>query len=64
MCGALLGIKEEGREEGRVVGFVEGEFQTLCRLVKRGRLALEEAAEEARMSLEEFKEKMSTVRLE
>ena len=42
--------RSEGREEGRA----EGALSTLISLVKRGRLTVEEAAEESKMSVVEF----------
>ena len=45
---------EEGIEEGIEKGIAKGTFQTLVRLVNRGRLTLSEAAEEAGVSVAEF----------
>ncbi len=46
--------REEGRAEGREEGIEIGELRTLTGLVKKGRLTLAEAAEEAHMTEEEF----------
>lgn len=46
--------RSEGREEGRAEGKAEGALSTLISLVKRGRLTVEEAAEESKMSVVEF----------
>ena len=43
-----------GREEGRAEGRAEGTLSTLVALVKKGRLSVEEAAEEANMSTADF----------
>ncbi len=54
---------DEAFEEGFAKGFEEGfakeiTFQTLVRLVNRGRLTLSEAAEEAGVSVSEFEDWM------
>ncbi len=49
--------REEGREEGRVEGREEGAFSTLINLINKGRISLNEAAEEAGVTVEEFKSK-------
>ena len=46
--------RAEGREEGRAEGRAEGTLSTLVALVKKGRLSVEEAAEEANMSTADF----------
>lgn len=48
-------FKEDGRKEGRK----EGILSTLIRLVKRGRLSVEEAAEEADMTTKEFSQELN-----
>ena len=56
------GYKEgrvEGRAEGREEGIEIGELRTLTGLVKKGRLTLAEAAEEAHMTEEEFTAKIT-----
>ena len=45
---------EEGRAEGRAEGRVEGSVKTLIALVKKGKLTISEAAEEAEMTEKEF----------
>ena len=47
---------EEGRVEGRVEGRAEGSVKTLIALVKKGKLTISEAAEEAEMTEKEFEE--------
>ena len=47
---------EEGLEEGRAEGRVEGSVKTLIALVKKGKLTISEAAEEAEMTEKEFEE--------
>ena len=53
MCGALLGIKEEGREQGRLSELID--------LVKEGVLELDYAAKRMQMTPEEFKDKMAVM---
>ena len=47
---------EDGRVEGRVEGRAEGSVKTLIALVKKGKLTISEAAEEAEMTEKEFEE--------
>ena len=59
--------KEEGKAEGKIEGKIEGKKEgleegleigakeTLFSLVKKGRLSIKEAAEELKMSEEDFK---------
>ncbi len=49
-------VKEEGRAEGRVEGRTEGTIKTLAEMIKKGRLTEAEAAEEAHMTISEFRE--------
>ena len=49
---------EEGIEKGIAKGITKGTFQTLVRLVNRGRLTLSEAAAEAGVSVSEFEDWM------
>ena len=46
----------EGRAEGRAEGIVKGMTKTLVSLVKKGRITLEEAAEEAKIEVDAFKQ--------
>ena len=52
---------QEGRAEGRAEGIAEGEakgmLNTLEKLVKKGIITISQAAEQANMPEEEFKEK-------
>lgn len=50
MCNLSQGIKEES--------FNEGKIRTVIELVRKGRLSVEEAAEEANMTVEQFKKVM------
>ena len=52
MCNLSQGIKAEGREEG--IGI--GEMRMLMKQVRKGRVTIEEAAEDAGMTVEQFKE--------
>ena len=45
------GVKAEGREEGINIG----EMRMLVKLVRKGRVTIEEAAKDAGMTVEEFK---------
>ena len=47
--------KEEGKAEGKIEGLEIGAKETLFSLVKKGRLSIKEAAEELKMSEEDFK---------
>ncbi len=61
MCEAIQQMREHSRAagilEGRAEGKVEGRLDTLVSLWKKKRLTLEEAAEEAEMTVDEFVEK-------
>lgn len=54
MCKALEDIRADERAEGRAEGKMEGMINTLISLFKKGILTLSQAAEEAKMSPEEF----------
>ena len=51
MCNLSQGVKAEGREEGINIG----EMRMLVKQVRKGRVTIEEAAEDAGMTVEEFK---------
>jgi predicted transposase/invertase (TIGR01784 family) len=51
---AINGSRREGLVEGRA----EGNLEAIVRYVKRGRLSLEEAAEDAGMTVEDFEKFM------
>lgn len=51
MCNLSQGVKAEGREEGINIG----EMRMLVKLVRKGRMTIEEAAKDAGMTVEEFK---------
>ena len=61
MCEAIEGIRNDARAEGKAEGKAEGRgegiLDTLISLVKKGRLTLSQAAEEANMSISEFESK-------
>ena len=61
MCQAIQQMREHskaaGLEEGMAEGKIFGRLETLISLWKKNRLTLEEAAEEAEMTVEEFKKK-------
>ena len=51
LCATLVrGVKAEGREEGINIG----EMRMLVKLVRKGRVTIEEAAKDAGMTVEEF----------
>ena len=50
--------RAEGRAEGLSAGREEGTIGTLNRLVRNGRLTIEEAADDAGMSVDEFERKV------
>ena len=52
----LADEREEGRMEGRIEGLREGAVATLLNLVRKGLISEERAAEEAHMSVSEFRE--------
>lgn len=54
MCEIYDKIQQDGIEKGIAQGKAEGIFTTLVSLVKKGLLTLSQAAEEAKMSVEEF----------
>ncbi|MBQ6503100.1 MAG: hypothetical protein IJI57_04205 [Flexilinea sp.] len=53
--------REEGREEGLEQGFEQGELLMLVNLAEKKTITIEQAAEEAGMSVDEFLEKMRIV---
>ena len=50
MCNLSQGVKAEGREEGINIG----EMRMLVKLVRKGRVTIEEAAKDVGMTVEEF----------
>jgi predicted transposase YdaD len=48
--------REEGRKEGLMEGRMEGVIETLLSLVRKGLISEERAAEEAHMSVSQFRE--------
>ena len=52
-AGVLEG-RAEGRVEGKAEGIAEGRLEILVSLWKKNRLTLQEAAEEAEMTVDEF----------
>ena len=59
MCNLSQGVKAEGREEGINIG----EMRMLVKQVRKGRVTIEEAAEDAGMTVEEFKKVMENTSL-
>ena len=60
MCNLSQGVKAEGREEGINIG----EMRMLVKQVRKGRVTIEEAAEDAGMTVEEFKKVMENTPLQ
>ena len=50
--------RDEGYNEGRADGREEGQFQSLVSLAEKHYITIEQAADEAGMTVEEFLEKM------
>ena len=48
------GIGRAYEKAGRIDGLVEGQLRTLNNLIKNGKLSIEDAAESANMTVEEF----------
>ena len=58
VCNLSQGVRAEGREEGRIEGIEIGEIRMLVKQVRKGRVTIEEAAEDANMTVEQFKKVM------
>ena len=58
MCKAIDDMLSEREAKGEIRGIEIGEFRMLVKQVKKGRLTIEEAAEDAAMSVEEFRKVM------
>ena len=65
MCNLSYAIMEEGfktgrkqgRIQGRKIGREEGQLETLNKLIKKGKLSIEDAADSANMTVEDFLKK-------
>lgn len=55
MCKAIDDMLSEREAKGEIRGIEIGEFRMLVKQVKKGRLTIEEAAEDAAMSVEKFR---------
>ena len=55
MCKAIDDMLSEREARGEIRGIEIGELQMLVKQVKRGRLTIEEAAEDVAMSVEKFR---------
>jgi len=51
---------EKGMQQGKKEGIEIGELRMLVKQIKKGRLTIEEAAEDAAMSVEEFRKVMES----
>ena len=52
---------EDLRNESILVGIDIGDLRTTVKYYKKGKITLEEAAEDLNMTVEEFKEKMNQI---
>lgn len=52
---------EDLRNEGILEGIDIGDLRTTVKYYKKGKITLEEAAEDLNMTVEEFKEKMNQI---
>lgn len=64
VCNLSQGVRAEGREEGRIEGIEIGEIRMLVKQVRKGRVTVEEAAEDANMTVEQFKKVMENASLQ
>ena len=64
VCNLSQGVRAEGREEGRIEGIEIGEIRMLVKQVRKGRVTVEEAAEDANMTVEQFKKVMDNASLQ
>jgi predicted transposase YdaD len=58
MCEIAQRLFDQGREDGRTTGLLEGTVTAFAGLVRDGRLTISEAAQRAGMSEETFTENM------
>ena len=58
------GIGKAYEKAGRIDGLVEGQLRTLNNLIKNGKLSIEDAAESANMTVEEFQKKKEEYKIE
>ena len=64
VCNLSQEVRAEGREEGRIEGIEIGEIRMLVKQVRKGRVTVEEAAEDANMTVEQFKKVMENASLQ
>ena len=65
MCNLSYAVMEEGRiqgrrqglQQGRKQGRIQGQLETLNKLIKKGKLSIEDAADSANMTVEDFLKK-------
>ena len=60
MCKAIDDMLSEREAKGEIRGIEIGGLRMLVKQVKKGRLTIEEAAEDAAMSVEEFRKVMES----
>ncbi len=56
--------EKAGRIEGLNEGLIQGQLRTLNNLIKNGKLSIEDAAESANMTVEEFQKKKEEYKIE
>lgn len=63
MCNLSTVIERKGIAEGRSEGFGIGRFETTAMYYRKGRITAEEAASDLDMTVEEFREKVSQLKV-
>ena len=64
MGGIGRAYEKAGRIEGLNEGLIQGQLRTLNKLIKNGKLSIEDAAESANMTVEEFQKKKEEYKIE
>ena len=64
MGGIGRAYEKAGRIEGLNEGLIQGQLRTLNNLIKNGKLSIEDAAESANMTVEEFQKKKEEYKIE
>ena len=64
MGGIGRAYEKAGRIEGLNEGLIQGQLRTLNKLIKNVKLSIEDAAESANMTVEEFQKKKEEYKIE
>ena len=64
MGGIGRAYEKAGRIESLNEGLIQGQLRTLNKLIKNGKLSIEDAAESANMTVEEFQKKKEEYKIE